>query len=85
MKCPKCENDWPQRYGTACPRCDTELKSPPPSPFALVTLESLTIKRFDHKDEWRAAMNAIHARGKEFVALKYHHGAETYITLDRCD
>lgn len=53
------------------------------SPFALVTLETLTIKRFDHKEDWQTAMNAIQARGHDFVALKYHVGAGRYVVLER--
>lgn len=30
MKCSKCLNDWPERYGPDCPRCDTQLKSESP-------------------------------------------------------
>ena len=53
------------------------------SPFALVTLETLTIKRFDHKEDWQTAMNAIQARGQDFVALKYHVGAGRYVVPER--
>lgn len=53
------------------------------SPFALVTLETLTIKRFDHKEDWQTAMNAIQARGQDFVALKYHAGARRYVVPER--
>ena len=53
-----------------------------PKPYALVTLESLTIKRFDSKDDWKAAMDAIQAR-EDFIAMKYHHGSRRYVVLDR--
>lgn len=55
----------------------------PCSPFALVTLETLTVKRFEHKEDWHTAMNAIQARGQDFVALKYHAGAGRYVMPER--
>ena len=56
-----------------------------PAPYALVTLETLTIKRFRHKDEWEAAMTAIKAREQEFVAIKYHLSAGRYVIPERCE
>ena len=47
-----------------------------PAPYALITLESLTVKRFQNKEDWETAMNAVQSRGHEFVALKYHHSAK---------
>jgi hypothetical protein len=52
-------------------------------PYAIVTHETLKIKKFSHEDEWKTAMTAVHSRGKEFTAFKYHHGAETYVALER--
>ena len=49
------------------------------SPFALLILTSLAVKRFNSKDEQRIAMDALQTKGVRFVALKYHHGAQTYI------
>jgi hypothetical protein len=49
------------------------------SPFALLLLTSLAVKRFNSKDEQRIAMDALQTKGVRFVALKYHHGAQTYI------
>lgn len=54
-------------------------------PYALVTHQSLTIKKFDSKEDWQTAMNAVQSRGQEFTAFKYHNGAETYVKLDRWD
>lgn len=55
----------------------------PCSPFALVTLETLTIKRFNNKEDWQTAMNAIQSQGQDFVALKYHAGAGRYVVPER--
>ncbi|MEE9401919.1 MAG: hypothetical protein V3V47_01850 [Desulfobacteria bacterium] len=52
-------------------------------PFALVTLETLTIKRFDHEDEWKAAIDALWNRHTRFTAFRYHHGTESYVEPER--
>jgi len=49
MKCPKCLNDWPEKYGDECPRCDTKMDSKCPSDAAACSPSSDT-EAF--KKEW---------------------------------
>lgn len=60
------------------------IKSPPAtcSAYALLVLKNLNIKRFNNHDDMMTAINALQSRGEGFVPLKYHNGAETYMSLE---
>lgn len=38
----------------------------------------LSLKKFDHEDEWKIAMQALSAKNRTFLAFKWHHGAQAW-------
>lgn len=54
-----------------------------PAPYAILTLESLTLKRFTNQDDWKAAIDTVQARGQDYVPLKYHAGSRRYFIPER--
>lgn len=40
-------------------------------PFAIIMLEDLKTRTFDHEDEWREAIRALRARNKAHIVLKW--------------
>lgn len=49
-------------------------------PFAILMLSDLTVRYFDHKDDWMTAIETMTRNNNQnrFIALKYHHGAQCY-------
>lgn len=46
--------------------------------YAVLVLDTLAVKRFANADELRAAMDWLHANGKQWIVLKHHPEAGIY-------
>jgi len=49
-----------------------------PSPYVIVKLSNLKIKKFQTEDEWRIAIKNMKKLELQFIPLRYHNGAEMY-------
>ena len=47
--------------------------------YALIILDDLAIRRFDHKDEWFAAMSVLRDKDRQFIVVKWNAGAKQYV------
>jgi hypothetical protein len=47
--------------------------------FAIIVLESLSIKKFSNWDDFRLAITTLETSEKRFVALKWSDDAKSYI------
>lgn len=47
-------------------------------PYAIITSADLKVRFFDNKDDWKTAVDQLTARNLQYLAFKYHHGAEMY-------
>lgn len=61
---------------------ETEDKKEAPKPYALVTLNNLKVRRFDHERDWKDAVATVNGKDIGFVAFKYHTDAGTYVQQD---
>lgn len=81
-KCPTCGNAWP------CPCCISERTEPGPSdaaacsPFVVLNLKRLKLIQCADKDATQDTIRALRSNGVQYVALRWHAAAETYVQLE---
>jgi hypothetical protein len=64
------------------PNDPTELPAMPCSPFAVLNLKRLKIISCADKNAVQDAIRALRARDIEYVAMRWHASAATYVKMD---